>query len=61
MTACSPQSRYCPGPKYWKMLIYPMLGGVIRYVDGVSADIEAQMRAQRPDVQRHIDAFKARR
>jgi len=34
---------------------------VIRYVDGVSADIEAQMRAQRPDVQRHIDAFKARR
>ncbi len=59
--ACPPQSRYCPGPKYWKMLIYPMLGGVIRYVDGVSADIEAQMRAQRPDVQRHIDAFKARR
>lgn len=59
--ACPPQSRYCPGPKYWKMLIYPMLGEVIRYVDGVSADIEAQMRGKRPDVQRYIDAFKTRR
>jgi len=58
--ACSPQSRYCPGPKYWKMLIYPMLGGVIRYIDGVSEDIEAQMRARRPEVQRHIDAFNVR-
>jgi hypothetical protein len=59
--ACPPGSRYCPGVKYWKMLISPLLGEVIRYVDGVSVDIEAQMRAKRPDVQRRIDAFKAGR
>jgi hypothetical protein len=58
--ACSPDSRYCPGPRYWKMLIYPMLGAVIRYIDGVSADIEEQMRAKRPAVQGYIDAFKAK-
>jgi hypothetical protein len=57
---CPPESRYCPGPKYWKMLIYPLMGEVIRYVDGVSADIEAQMRARRPAVQAYIDAFNAK-
>jgi len=59
--ACSPQSRYCPGPKYWKMLIYPLMGEVIRYIDGVSTDIEAQMRSKRPLVQPYIEAFKAGR
>jgi hypothetical protein len=57
---CPPDSRYCPGPRYWKTLIYPMLGAVIRYIDGMSADIEAQMRAKRPAVQGYIEAFKAR-
>jgi hypothetical protein len=37
-----------------------MLGAVIRYIDGVSADIETQMRAKRPVVQGYIDAFKAK-
>ncbi len=59
--ACPPSSRYCPGPKYWKMLIYPLMGEVIRYIDGVSTDIEAQMRAKRPLVQPYIEAFKAGR
>jgi hypothetical protein len=59
--ACPPASRYCPGPKYWKMLIYPLMGEVIRYIDGVSADIEAQMRGRRPRIQLYIDDFKARR
>jgi hypothetical protein len=58
--ACSPESRYCPSVKYWKMLIYPLMGEVIRYIDAVSADIEAQMRSQRPAVQPYINAFKAR-
>ena len=59
--ACSSQSRYCPGVKYWKMLIYPLVGEIIRYIDSVSAGIEAQMRGQRPAIQRYIDAFKAAR
>jgi hypothetical protein len=59
--ACSPDSRYCPSVKYWKMLIYPLMGEIIRYIDSVSTDIEQQMRAKKPEVVRQIDAFKARR
>jgi hypothetical protein len=59
--ACSPDSRYCLGPRYWNMLILPLMGEVIRYVDGVSAGIEVEMRAKRPFVQNQIEAFKARR
>jgi len=59
--ACSLESRYCPGPKYWKMLIYPLMGEIIRYIDGVSTDIETQMRGRRPRIQRYIDDFKASR
>lgn len=59
--ACPPDSRYCPGPKYWKMLIYPLLGEIIRYCDRLSADIEAKMREKRPEVEQQIQAFKARR
>jgi hypothetical protein len=43
------------------MLIYPLMGEIIRYIDGVSTDIEAQMRAKRPLVQPYIEAFKAGR
>ena len=57
--ACHPEGRYCPGVKYWKMLAIPLLGGIFRYMDGLSADIEARMRAQRPEIQPLIDAFKA--
>jgi hypothetical protein len=57
--ACSPDSRYCPSIKYWKMLIYPMMGEVIRYIDSVSAEIESQMRARRPDIEPYIAEFKA--
>ena len=59
--ACSPESRYCPSVKYWKMLIYPLMGEIIRYIDSVSADIDAQMRAKKPDIIPYIEAFKARR
>jgi hypothetical protein len=59
--ACSPDSRYCPSVKYWKMLIYPLMGEIIRYIDSVSADIDQQMRAKKPEVWRQIEAFKARR
>lgn len=59
--ACSPESRYCPSVKYWKMLIYPLMGEIIRYIDSVSADIEQQMRAKKPRVAELIQAFKARR
>ena len=58
--ACSPQGRYCPGVKYWKMLAIPLMGEIFRYMDRVSADIDAQMRSRRPQVQEHIQAFKAR-
>jgi hypothetical protein len=43
------------------MLIYPLMGEVIRYIDSVSVDIEAQMRGRRPRIQLYIDDFKSRR
>lgn len=59
--ACSPDSRYCPSVKYWKMLIYPLMGEIIRYIDSVSSDIEARMLARRSEVEPLIQSFKARK
>jgi len=59
--ACSPDSRYCPSIKYWKMLIYPLMGEIIRYIDSVSSDIEARMLTRRAEVQPLIESFKARK
>lgn len=58
--ACSPDSRYCPSVKYWKMLVVPLMGEIIRYLDGVGVEIETQMRTRKPEVMAHIEAFKAR-
>lgn len=57
--ACSPDSRYCPGVQYWKMLIYPLLGSVFRHMEDVTRAIEADMVARRADVQRYFDEFRA--
>lgn len=57
--ACSPHGRYCPGVKYWKMLAVPLMGELLRYMERVSAEIEVQMRARRPQVQEQINAFQA--
>ena len=59
--ACGPDSPYCPSLKYWRMLIYPLMGEIIRYIDTVSAQIETEMRTREPAVQRQIEAFKAAR
>ena len=44
-----------------RMLMDWYLGEIIRYIDSVSADIERQMRAKKPEMVRQIEAFKARR
>jgi hypothetical protein len=59
--ACGPDSPYCPSLKYWRMLIYPLMGEIIRYLDSLSAQIETEMRAREPAVQRQIAAFEAAR
>lgn len=59
--ACSPDSRYCPSVKYWKMLIYPLMGEIIRYMDSVGVEIETQMRTRKPEVMAQIEAFNAAR
>jgi hypothetical protein len=41
------------------MLIYPLMGEIIRHIDAVSAEIEDEMRKRRPAVQQHIQAFKS--
>ena len=57
--ACSPDSEYCPGVHYWKMLSIPLMGAVFRHMEQVTRDIEAEMVAMKPRLQRHIDRFVA--
>jgi hypothetical protein len=49
-----------PGLKYWKMLAIPLLGEIMRHIDSVAREIEAEMRAGRGEVQPLIDSFAAR-
>lgn len=59
--ACSPESRYCPGVKYSKLIAIPLQGAIIRHIDEVGAQIQAAMVARRDDVQPYLDAFRSRR
>ena len=56
--ACSPDSRYCPGIQYWKMLAYPMLGSVFRHMEDTTRAIEANMITRRPEIQKYFDEFR---
>lgn len=58
--ACSPESRYCVGPRYSRLIAIPLQGAIIRHIDEVGAGIKAAMEARRPAVQPFLDAFKAR-
>ncbi len=57
--ACSPDSEYCPGLHYWKMLTIPMMGAVFRHMEQVTREMEARMVSVRPRLQRHFDEFVA--
>ncbi len=57
--ACSPQSRYCPGLQYWKMLAIPLLGSIFRHMEDTTRAIEADIRSRRPDMQKYFDEFRA--
>jgi hypothetical protein len=58
--ACSPESRYCVGPRYSKLIAIPLQGAIIRHIDGVGLQIKAAMEKRRQAVQPFIDAFRAR-
>ncbi|UCH47900.1 MAG: hypothetical protein JSU95_17940, partial [Betaproteobacteria bacterium] len=49
--ACSPDSEYCPGLHYWKMLTIPMMGAVFRHFEQVTREMEARMISMRPQLQ----------
>lgn len=55
--ACSPDSEYCPGLQYWKMLTIPLMGAVFRHMEEVTRQMEARMSGMRPQLQRHFDQF----
>lgn len=55
--ACSPDSDYCPGLHYWKMLAIPLMGAVFRHMEEVTRQMEARMAGMRPQLQRHFDSF----
>jgi hypothetical protein len=47
-----------PGLKYWKMLGIPLVGEIVRHIDGVAREIENDLRLRRAVAQPHIDAFR---
>lgn len=55
--ACSPDSEYCPGLHYWKMLAIPLMGAVFRHMEEVTRQMEARMMSIEPQLQRHFDRF----
>ncbi|MCW5625317.1 MAG: hypothetical protein KIT73_11430 [Burkholderiales bacterium] len=59
--ACSPDSPYCPGVKYARLLAIPLQGAIIRHIDDVAREVEKDMRSRRELVAPFIDAFKAGR
>jgi hypothetical protein len=58
--ACSPESRYCVGPRYARLIAIPLQGAIIRHIDAVGAQIKAAMEMRREAVRPFIDAFRAR-
>ena len=59
--ACSPESEYCPGVKYWKMLAIPMMGAVFRYMEDITREIKAEMEARRDLVEPYFLVFERSR
>ena len=56
--ACSPDSDFCPGPKYWKMLAIPMMGAVFRYMEDTTRKIKSAMEAERDSLEPFFNAFE---
>lgn len=56
--ACSPDSVYCPGLHYWKMLSIPLMGAVFRHLEEVTREMEAEMNRMLPKVQPYLDEFR---
>lgn len=49
------------GLKYAKMLAIPLTGALIRHIDAVLREIDADMSGRRQEVQPYLDAFKKAR
>lgn len=58
--ACSPENRYCVGPRYAKLNAVPIQGAIIRRIDAMAAEVQTAMKSMRPQVQPHLDAWRAR-
>ena len=59
--ACSPDSEYCPGVKYWKMLAIPMMGAVFRYMEDITREIKTAMRESKDLLEPLFVAFEKSR
>lgn len=49
-----------PGLKYWKMLGIPLVGEIVRHIDGVAREIEDHLRLRRAVADPYIEAFHRR-
>lgn len=59
--ACSPDSEFCVGPKYWKMLAIPMQGAIFRYMEDITREIKLQMESRRASIEPFLVAFEEKK
>ena len=56
--ACSPDSEYCPGVKYWKMLAIPMMGAVFAYMEDITREIKKAMEEKKDSLEPYFAAYE---
>lgn len=59
--ACSPESRYCPGVKYVRLVAKKVSSELVVTIDGVLRRVVEAVEARKPEALAHVEAFLAQR
>lgn len=59
--ACSPESRYCPGVKYVRLVAKKVSSELVVTIDAVLRRVVEAVEARKPEALPHVEAFLARR
>lgn len=59
--ACSPDSRYCPGVKYVRLVAKQVSSELVVTIDAVLRRVVEAVEARKPEAMVHVEAFQARR
>jgi hypothetical protein len=59
--ACSPESRYCPGVKYVRLVAKKVSSELVVTIDAVLRRVVEAVEARKPEALPHVEAFLTRR